>query len=52
VVKGASGTGVLTPTTKAGYTTITFNNSGDSVTLRYCTTAGWCIIGSFGVVIA
>ena len=46
------GSGVLTPTTKTGYTTITFTNAGDSVTLRYCTTAGWCVIGSFGVTIA
>lgn len=46
------GSGILTPTTKTGYTTITFTNAGDSVTLRYCTTAGWCIIGSFGVTIA
>ncbi len=52
IVKGTLGTGVLTPTTKSGYTTVTFNNAGDSVTLRYCTTAGWCVIGSFGVVIA
>ncbi len=52
IVKGTLGTGVLTPTTKTGYTTVTFNNAGDSVTLRYCTTAGWCVIGSFGVVIA
>ncbi len=52
IVKGTLGTGVLTPTTKSGYTTITFNNAGDSVTLRYCTTAGWCVVGSFGAVIA
>ena len=52
VVKGASGTGVLTPTTKTGYTTITFTNAGDSVMLQFFTTAGWCIIGSYGVTIA
>jgi hypothetical protein len=46
------GSGVLTPTTKAGYSTITFTNAGDSVTLQYQTTAGWCIIGSYGVTIA
>lgn len=46
------GSGILTPTTKTGYTTITFLNAGDSVTLRYCTTAGWCIIGIFGAVAA
>ena len=44
------GSGVLTPTTKSGYTTITFTNVGDSVTLQYHTTAGWCIVGVFGAV--
>jgi len=39
------GSGVLTPTTASGYTTITFTNVGDSVTLQYHTTAGWCVIG-------
>jgi len=46
------GSGVLTPTTKSGYTTITFTNVGDSVTLQYFTTAGWCIVGIFGAVAA
>jgi len=46
------GSGVLTPTTKSGYTTITFTNVGDSVTLQYHTTAGWCIVGIFGAVAA
>ena len=50
-VKGTLGTGVLTPTTCIGFTTITFNNAGDSVTLRY-TSAGWAVHGSFGAVIA
>lgn len=45
------GTGVLTPTTKSGYTTITFTNVGDAVTLQFFTTAGWIIIGDRGVVI-
>jgi hypothetical protein len=46
------GSGVLTPTTKSGYTTITFTNVGDSVTLQYFTGAGWCIVGIFGAVAA
>lgn len=46
------GSGVLTPTTKSGYTTITFTNIGDSVTLQFFTGAGWCIIGIFGAVAA
>lgn len=45
------GSGVLTPTTALGYTTITFVNVGDSVTLRY-TTVGWAVVGSYGAVIA
>jgi hypothetical protein len=43
------GSGVLTPTTKIGFTTITFTNVGDSVTLRFNST-GWAIIGIFGAV--
>ena len=45
------GSGVLTPTTKIGFTTITFTNVGDSVTLRY-TASGWAIVGIFGAVAA
>lgn len=46
------GSGILTPTTKTGFTTVTFNNAGDTVTLQYFTTRGWMVIGSFGAVIA
>lgn len=46
------GSGVLTPTTKTGFTTITFTNVGDSVTLRYSATGGWYIVGLFGAVAA
>ena len=49
---GGTGTAVLTPTTKNGYTTITFTATGDSVTLQYHITGGWHIIGSRGVTIA
>ena len=49
VVDGASA--VLTPTTKIGFTTITFTNVGDSATLIY-TAAGWAIIGISGAVAA
>jgi hypothetical protein len=53
IVHGVDGgSGVLTPTTKTGYTTITFTNAGDSVTLVYLTTRGWCIVGIFGAVAA
>jgi hypothetical protein len=45
------GSAVLTPTTKIGFTTITFTNVGDTVTFIY-TSAGWAIIGSRGITIA
>jgi hypothetical protein len=45
------GSGVLTPTTKVGFSTITFTNAGDSVTLRY-SASGWAIVGIFGAVAA
>lgn len=45
------GSGILTPTTPLGYSTITFTNAGDSVTLQYFT-QGWSIIGFKGVTIA
>jgi hypothetical protein len=46
------GSGLLTPTTKTGFSTITFTNAGDTVTLQYFTTRGWMVVGSYGVVIA
>jgi len=45
------GSGVLTPTTALGYTTITFTNAGDSVTLQY-TAQGWAVIGVRGATVA
>lgn len=44
-------TGVLTPTTRIGYSTITFTNVGDSVTLQYFT-QGWAVIGVRGATVA
>ena len=44
-------TGVLTPSSRLGYATITFNAVGDTVTLQYFS-GGWAIIGSRGVTIA
>lgn len=46
------GSGVITPTTACGYSTITVTNAGDAVTLQFFTTAGWCIVGIFGAVAA
>lgn len=51
VHKVDGGSGVLTPTTKIGYTTITFTNVGDSCTLIW-TSAGWAIVGVYGAVVA
>lgn len=44
-------TGILTPTTRVGYSTITFTNVGDSVTLQYFT-QGWAVIGVHGATVA
>jgi hypothetical protein len=45
------GSAVLTPTTKIGFTTITFTNVGDSAMLIY-TAAGWDIVALNGAVAA
>lgn len=44
-------TGILTPTTRVGYSTITFTNVGDSVALQYFT-QGWAVIGVRGATVA
>lgn len=44
-------TGVLTPTTRVGYSTITFTSVGDSVTLQYFT-QGWAVVGVRGATVA
>ena len=46
------GSGILTPTTKTGYTTITFTAAGDSATLMFLTTRGWIVTGTRGVTVA
>lgn len=46
------GDGTLTPTTKTGYTTITFNDVGDSVILQFHTTVGWMVVSNYGCTIA
>lgn len=45
------GSAVLTPTTKVGFTTITFTAAGDSAMLIY-TAAGWDIVALNGAVAA
>lgn len=44
------GSGVLTPTTALGYTTITFTNVGDTATLQYVST-GWAILSVHGATV-
>lgn len=46
------GSMVLTPTTKTGFSTITFTTAGESVTLVYLTTRGWCVKSSYLATIA
>jgi hypothetical protein len=46
-----AGDGTLTPTNPSGFSTITFNDVGDSVHLRFIN-AKWYIVGSHGVTIA
>lgn len=48
VVDGGDGT--LTPTTPLGYSSITFDAIGDSVTLVY-TSAGWVVVGVNGATV-
>lgn len=50
VVDGGDGT--LTPTTKTGYSTITFNDVGDAVALQFFTTLGWMIVSNYGATVA
>jgi len=50
VVDGGDGT--LTPTTKTGFSTITFNDAGDGVVLVYTTTTGWIVVGNNGATLA
>jgi hypothetical protein len=45
------GSAVLTPTTKIGFTTITFTGVGESAMLIY-TAAGWAIVSLNGAVAA
>jgi hypothetical protein len=52
VMVADGGDGTLTPTTKTGFTTITFGDVGDSVTLQYFTTLGWMILANNGCTVA
>jgi hypothetical protein len=47
---GGADTAILTPTTFAGGTTITFNTLGDSADLVYSATGGWYMMGGTAAV--
>lgn len=46
------GDATLTPATKTGYSTATFNDAGDGLVMVYTTTTGWIIVGNNGVTLA
>lgn len=53
IVMGTDGgDATLTPTTKTGYSTITFNDAGDGVVLTFITTKGWIVAGNNGATLA
>ena len=47
-----NGNAVLTPTSTTGYTTITFDDPGESATLQFVATRGWIILSLRGAVAA
>lgn len=52
VMVADGGDGTLTPATKTGYSTITFDAVGDSVLLQFFTTLGWMVIANNGATLA
>lgn len=52
VMVADGGDGTLTPTTKTGFSTLTFADVGDAVTLQYFTTLGWMIVSNYGATVA
>jgi hypothetical protein len=48
---GGTDTGILTPANLGGYTTITFNDPGDSVQLQFLGTQ-WFVVSAFNAVVA
>jgi hypothetical protein len=53
VTNAGSARYVLTPTTKTGFTTLTFDSTGDVAILQFVNpTIGWVLIRSFGIVVA
>ncbi len=48
----AGGSAILTPTTKTGFSTITFSSAGDTAILIFSTTIGWTVLSSRGATVA
>lgn len=46
------GSSVLTPTTKTGFTTVTFTNVGETAVLQWHATVGWLILSLRGAIAA
>lgn len=46
------GSAILTPTTKTGFSTVTFTNAGETVTLRYLSSGGWVVLAAYGATVA
>ena len=46
------GSAILTPTTKTGFSTVTFTNAGETVTLMFTSGRGWVVISSYLAVVA
>lgn len=47
VLTSGGHTAVLTPTTKTGFSTITFTAAGQTAMLKFYTTRGWMVIGNY-----
>lgn len=43
------GNGVLTPATKAGWTSVDLADDGDTISLMFVDTSGWVVLGAAGV---
>lgn len=53
IVMGTDGgDATLTPTTKTGFSTVTFNDAGDGVSLVFITTKGWIVYANNGATLA
>lgn len=46
IMSADGGAGTLTPTTKTGFATLTFDDVGDSAMLVFLTTVGWMLVGT------